>query len=630
MKYSASSVWENKDRYDIVVVGAGHAGCEAALASARLGFRTLLFTINIESIAMMPCNPNIGGSSKGHLVREVDALGGEMGKVIDRAFIQSKMLNQSKGPAVHSLRAQADKADYGRKMRGVLQNQENLEIRQMEVTDILAENGKVTGVKTYSGAIYHCSAVVLCTGTYLCSRCIYGDVSTQTGPNGLQAANYLTDSLKSLGIRMYRFKTGTPARIDKNSIDFSKMEEQKGDEFVVPFSFTTKIEDVQIEQVSCWLTYTNEKTHEIIRNNLDRSPLFSGAIEGTGPRYCPSIEDKVVKFSDKNRHQVFIEPEGLDTNEMYVGGMSSSLPEDVQYAMYRSVPGLENARIVRNAYAIEYDCIDARQLKSTLEFKNVEGLFSGGQFNGSSGYEEAAAQGLIAGINAARKLQGKEGIVIDRSQAYIGVLIDDLVTKENHEPYRMMTSRAEYRLLLRQDNADLRLTKLGYEIGLIDEERYQKLLIKEKQILEEIERVEHTNIGTSEEVQMLLDIYKSTPLVSGIKLSELIRRPELNYQCLAPIDPKRKSLPYDVAEQVNINIKYEGYIKRQQRQVEQFKKLEDKRIPEDIDYDEVHSLRIEAKQKLKEMKPSSIGQASRIAGVSPADVSVLLVYLQGK
>lgn len=630
MKYSASSVWENKDRYDIIVVGAGHAGCEAALASARLGFRTLLFTINIESIAMMPCNPNIGGSSKGHLVREVDALGGEMGKVIDRAFIQSKMLNQSKGPAVHSLRAQADKADYGRKMRGVLQNQENLEIRQMEVTDILAENGKVTGVKTYSGAIYHCNAVVLCTGTYLCSRCIYGDVSTQTGPNGLQAANYLTDSLKSLGIRMYRFKTGTPARIDKNSIDFSKMEEQKGDEFVVPFSFTTKIEDVQIDQVSCWLTYTNEKTHEIIRNNLDRSPLFSGAIEGTGPRYCPSIEDKVVKFSDKNRHQVFIEPEGLDTNEMYVGGMSSSLPEDVQYAMYRSVPGLENARIVRNAYAIEYDCIDARQLKSTLEFKNVEGLFSGGQFNGSSGYEEAAAQGLIAGINAARKLQGKEGIVIDRSQAYIGVLIDDLVTKENHEPYRMMTSRAEYRLLLRQDNADLRLTKLGYEIGLIDEERYQKLLIKEKQIQEEIERVEHTNIGTSEEVQLLLDIYKSTPLVSGIKLSELIRRPELNYQCLAPIDPKRKSLPYDVAEQVNINIKYEGYIKRQQRQVEQFKKLEDKRIPEDIDYDEVHSLRIEAKQKLKEMKPSSIGQASRIAGVSPADVSVLLVYLQGK
>lgn len=628
MKYSANSVWENKDSYDIIVVGAGHAGCEAALAGARLGFRTLLFTISIESIAMMPCNPNIGGSSKGHLVREVDALGGEMGKVIDRAFIQSKMLNKSKGPAVHSLRAQADKADYSRKMRSVLRNQKNLEIRQMEVTDILAENGKITGVQTYSGAIYHCSAVVLCTGTYLCARCIYGEVSTQTGPNGLQPANHLTESLKRLGIRMYRFKTGTPARIDKNSIDFSKMEEQKGDEFVVPFSFTTKMEDVQIDQVSCWLTYTNEKTHEIIRNNLDRSPLFSGMIEGTGPRYCPSIEDKVVKFSDKNRHQVFIEPEGLDTNEMYVGGMSSSLPEDVQYAMYRSVPGLENVRIVRNAYAIEYDCIDARQLKSTLEFKNVEGLFSGGQFNGSSGYEEAAAQGLIAGINAARKLQGKEGIVIDRSQGYIGVLIDDLVTKENHEPYRMMTSRAEYRLLLRQDNADLRLTKLGYEIGLIDEERYQRLLRKEKQIQEEIDRVNHTNIGTSEEVQLLLEVYDSTPLISGIKLSELIRRPELNYQCLAPIDPGRKSLPYDVAEQVNINIKYDGYIKRQQRQVEQFKKLEDKRIPEDINYDEVHSLRIEAKQKLKEIRPASIGQASRISGVSPADVSVLLVYLQ--
>lgn len=630
MKYSASSVWVNKDIYDIIVVGAGHAGCEAALAAARLGFHTLLFTISIDSIAMMPCNPNIGGSSKGHLVREVDALGGEMGKVIDQAFIQSKMLNKSKGPAVHSLRAQADKADYSKKMRKVLQNQKNLEIRQMEVTDILAENGKVTGVQTYSGAIYHCRAVVLCTGTYLCSRCIYGEVSTQTGPNGLQPANYLTDSLKKLGIKMYRFKTGTPARIDKNSIDFSKMEEQKGDEVVVPFSFTTKMEDVQIDQVSCWLTYTNEKTHEIIRNNLDRSPLFSGMIEGTGPRYCPSIEDKVVKFSNKNRHQVFIEPEGLDTNEMYVGGMSSSLPEDVQFAMYRSVSGLENAKIVRNAYAIEYDCIDSRQLKSTLEFKNVEGLFSGGQFNGSSGYEEAAAQGLIAGINAARKLQGKEGIVIDRSQAYIGVLIDDLVTKENHEPYRMMTSRAEYRLLLRQDNADLRLTKIGYEIGLIDEDRYQKLLIKENQIKEEIERVNHTNIGTSEEVQSLLKECNSTPLISGIKLAELIRRPELSYQCLAPIDHDRKDLPYDVAEQVNINIKYDGYIKRQQRQVEQFKKLEYKKIPDDINYDEVYSLRIEAKQKLSEIRPFSIGQASRISGVSPADISVLLVYLQSK
>ncbi len=628
MKYSASSVWENKDSYDIVVVGAGHAGCEAALAGARLGFHTLLFTISIDSIAMMPCNPNIGGSSKGHLVREVDALGGEMGKVIDQAFIQSKMLNKSKGPAVHSLRAQADKADYSRKMRNVLQNQKNLEVRQMEVTDILVEDGKVMGVQTYSGAIYHCSAVVLCTGTYLRARCIYGDVSTQTGPNGLQPANYLTESLEKLGIRMYRFKTGTPARIDKNSIDFSKMEEQKGDDFVVPFSFTTKVEDVQIDQISCWLTYTNNKTHEIIRNNLDRSPLFSGMIEGTGPRYCPSIEDKVVKFSDKNRHQVFIEPEGIDTNEMYVGGMSSSLPEDVQYAMYRSVPGLENVKIVRNAYAIEYDCIDARQLKSTLEFKNVEGLFSGGQFNGSSGYEEAAAQGLIAGINAARKLQGKDGIVIDRSQGYIGVLIDDLVTKKNHEPYRMMTSRAEYRLLLRQDNADLRLTKLGYEIGLIDEDRYQRLLEKERLIQEEIERVRHTNIGTSEEVQLLLKIYGSTPLISGIKLCELIRRPELDYQCLAPIDPGRGRVPYDVAEQVNINIKYDGYIKRQQRQVEQFKKLEDKRIPEDIDYDSVHSLRIEARQKLKEIRPVSIGQASRISGVSPADVSVLLVYLQ--
>ena len=628
MKYSANSVWENKDEYDVAVIGAGHAGCEAALATARLGFRTVMFTVSVDSIALMPCNPNIGGSSKGHLVREVDALGGEMGKVIDRTFIQSKMLNKSKGPAVHSLRAQADKADYSRAMRQVLENQERLDIRQMEVTDILTEDGRVTGVQTYSGAVYRCRAVILCTGTYLKARCIYGDVSTYTGPNGLQSANYLTDSLKSLGIRMYRFKTGTPARIDRNSIDFSKMEEQKGDERVVPFSFTTDPDDVQIDQVSCWLTYTNEKTHEIIRSNLDRSPLFSGAIEGTGPRYCPSIEDKVVKFPDKDRHQVFIEPEGIHTTEMYVGGMSSSLPEDVQYAMYRSIPGLEHAKIVRNAYAIEYDCIDARQLKSTLEFKSVEGLFSGGQFNGSSGYEEAAAQGLIAGINAARKLQGKDGIIIDRSQGYIGVLIDDLVTKESHEPYRMMTSRAEYRLLLRQDNADLRLTKIGYEVGLIDEERYQRLLKKERMIEEETKRVNHTNIGTSEKVQEVLKSYGSTPLNSGTTLAELIRRPELSYDKLAAIDDNRPDLPYDVEEQVNINIKYDGYIRRQMRQVEQFKKLENKKIPDNIDYNEIKSLRIEAKQKLSQIRPASIGQASRISGVSPADVSVLLVYLK--
>ena len=628
MKYSANSVWENKDEYDVAVIGAGHAGCEAALATARLGFRTIMFTVSVDSIALMPCNPNIGGSSKGHLVREVDALGGEMGKVIDRTFIQSKMLNKSKGPAVHSLRAQADKADYSRAMRQVLENQDRLDIRQMEVTDILAEEGRVTGVQTYSGAVYHCRAVILCTGTYLKARCIYGDVSTYTGPNGLQSANYLTDSLKSLGIRMYRFKTGTPARIDRNSIDFSKMEEQKGDERVVPFSFTTDPDDVQIDQVSCWLTYTNEKTHEIIRSNLDRSPLFSGAIEGTGPRYCPSIEDKVVKFPDKDRHQVFIEPEGIHTTEMYVGGLSSSLPEDVQYAMYRSVPGLEHAKIVRNAYAIEYDCIDARQLKSTLEFKSVEGLFSGGQFNGSSGYEEAAAQGLIAGINAARKLQGKDGIIIDRSQGYIGVLIDDLVTKESHEPYRMMTSRAEYRLLLRQDNADLRLTKIGYEVGLIDEERYQRLLKKEQMIERETDRVNHTNIGTSEKVQEVLKSYGSTPLNSGTTLAELIRRPELSYDKLADIDENRPDLPYDVEEQVNINIKYDGYIRRQMRQVEQFKKLENKKIPDNIDYNQIKSLRIEAKQKLSQIRPASIGQASRISGVSPADVSVLLVYLK--
>ena len=613
---------------DIVVVGAGHAGCEAALACARLGLNTVMFTVSVDSIALMPCNPNIGGSSKGHLVRELDALGGEMGKNIDKTFIQSKMLNQSKGPAVHSLRAQADKQAYSTEMRKTLENQPNLTIKQGEVTELLAEEGKITGVKLYSGAIYHCQAVVLCTGTYLKARCIYGDVSNYTGPNGLQAANYLTDSLKKLGIEMFRFKTGTPARIAGNSIDYSKMEEQFGDKRVVPFSFSTDPESVQIEQKSCWLTYTNERTHEIIRANLDRSPLYSGMIEGTGPRYCPSIEDKVVRFSDKKRHQVFIEPEGLYTNEMYIGGMSSSLPEDVQDEMYHSVPGLENARIVKNAYAIEYDCINPRQLYPTLEFKKIKGLFSGGQFNGSSGYEEAAAQGLIAGINAAMEVKRQEQLVLDRSEAYIGVLIDDLVTKENHEPYRMMTSRAEYRLLLRQDNADLRLRKKGYQVGLIDEETYQKLLEKEAAIAREIERTEHATIGGTPEVQKLLEEKGSTLLKSGTTIADLIRRPELNYEDLAPIDKERPFLPWDVKEQVEINLKYEGYIKRQMKQVEQFKKLEAKKIPEDLDYEKVGSLRIEARQKLEEYRPVSIGQASRISGVSPADISVLLVYLE--
>lgn len=616
--------------FDIIVVGAGHAGCEAALASARLGLQTVMFTVSVDSIALMPCNPNVGGSSKGHLVRELDALGGEMGKNIDKTFIQSKMLNQSKGPAVHSLRAQADKQAYSTEMRKTLENTENLTIRQGEVTELLVEDGHITGVKTFSGATYHAKAVVLCTGTYLKARCIYGDVSNYTGPNGLQAANYLTDSLKKLGIEMFRFKTGTPARIAGNTIDYSKMEEQFGDKKVVPFSFSTDPESVQIEQKSCWLTYTNEKTHEIIRANLDRSPLYSGMIEGTGPRYCPSIEDKVVRFADKKRHQVFIEPEGLYTNEMYIGGMSSSLPEDVQYEMYHSVPGLEHARIVKNAYAIEYDCINPRQLYPTLEFKKIKGLFSGGQFNGSSGYEEAAAQGLIAGINAAMEVKGKEQLILDRSEAYIGVLIDDLVTKENHEPYRMMTSRAEYRLLLRQDNADLRLRKKGWEVGLIDDETYHKLQEKERMIQEEIERVEHTTVGGSAEVQSLLESQGSTLLKSGTTIAELIRRPELNYHVLAPIDKERPELPEDVCEQVEINIKYDGYIRRQMKQVEQFKKLEQKKIPEDIDYEDVGSLRIEARQKLESYRPISIGQASRISGVSPADISVLLVYLESR
>ena len=616
--------------FDIIVVGAGHAGCEASLACARLGLNTVMFTVSVDSIALMPCNPNVGGSSKGHLVRELDALGGEMGKNIDKTFIQSKMLNQSKGPAVHSLRAQADKQAYSTEMRKTLENTENLTIRQGEVTELLVEDGHITGVKTFSGATYHAKAVVLCTGTYLKARCIYGDVSNYTGPNGLQAANYLTDSLKKLGIEMFRFKTGTPARIAGNTIDYSKMEEQFGDERVVPFSFSTDPESVQIEQKSCWLTYTNEKTHEIIRANLDRSPLYSGMIEGTGPRYCPSIEDKVVRFADKKRHQVFIEPEGLYTNEMYIGGMSSSLPEDVQYEMYHSVPGLENARIVKNAYAIEYDCINPRQLYPTLEFKKIKGLFSGGQFNGSSGYEEAAAQGLIAGINAAMEVKGREQLILDRSEAYIGVLIDDLVTKENHEPYRMMTSRAEYRLLLRQDNADLRLRKKGWEVGLIDDETYHKLQEKERRIQEEIERVEHATVGGSAEVQSLLESLNSTLLKSGTTIAELIRRPELNYKVLAPIGKERPELPEDVCEQVEINIKYDGYIRRQMKQVEQFKKLEQKKLPEDIDYEDVGSLRIEARQKLEAYRPVSIGQASRISGVSPADISVLLVYLESR
>lgn len=614
--------------YDAVVVGAGHAGCEAALALARLSMNTVLFTVSVDSIALMPCNPNIGGTSKGHLVREIDALGGEMGKNIDRTFIQSKMLNQSKGPAVHSLRAQADKNAYTQSMRKILEETDNLVIRQGEVTELIVEEGRITGVKTYTDTVYHCQVCVLCTGTYLNARCITGNVSVNTGPNGLQPANHLTDSLKKMGIDIRRFKTGTPARIDGSTIDYTKMEPQYGDEHIVPFSFTNTAEDLEREQVRCWLTYTNEDTHEIIRENLDRSPLYSGYIKGTGPRYCPSIEDKVVRFSDKNRHQVFIEPEGLYTNEMYIGGMSSSLPEDVQEKMYRSVPGLEHAKIVRNAYAIEYDCINSLELLPTLELKKVKGLYSAGQANGSSGYEEAAAQGLIAGINAARKIQDKEPVIIDRSQGYIGVLIDDLVTKGTNEPYRMMTSRAEYRLLLRQDNADERLTELGYEIGLISEERYQHFQKKLSLIQKEIERIKNTYVGNSEEVQQLLTEHNSTLLNSGIALAELIKRPELSYEILKEIDPDRPALPEEVREEVNINLKYEGYIKRQMKQVEQFHRLEKKKIPVDIDYSDIKSLRLEAIQKLTDIQPESVGQAARISGVSPSDISVLLIYLE--
>ncbi len=619
-----------EETVDVAVIGAGHAGCEAALACARLGFTTLLFTVSTDNVAFMPCNPNIGGTSKGHLVREIDALGGEMGKNIDKTFIQSRMLNVSKGPAVHSLRAQADKSEYSRSMRRVLENTDNLLLRQAEVSEIIVEDGVCTGVKTTSGAVYHTKAVILCTGVYLNACCIYGDVRNYTGPNGMMAANHLTDSLVKNGIEILRFKTGTPARVDRRSIDFSKMEEQKGDNPVVPFSFSSDPEKMNIEQVSCWLTYTNEKTHEIIRENIDRSPLYSGAIKGTGPRYCPSIEDKVMKFPDKERHQVFIEPEGLYTNEMYLSGMSSSLPEDVQYAMYRTVPGLENVHIVKNAYAIEYDCINPIQLDASLEFRNIKGLFSAGQANGSSGYEEAAAQGLIAGINAAMKLSGRKPLILQRSEAYIGVLIDDLLTKETKEPYRMMTSRAEYRLLLRQDNADLRLRKYGYEAGLVSEEEYARTKEKERQIEEEIKRLSSTFVGSSERVNLLLKEYGTAPLSGGCSLAELVKRPELSYAVLAPIDENRPALRADVAEQVNIQLKYEGYIRRQERQVEQAKKLESKRIPEDLDYDEVGSLRLEARQKLKLFRPANIGQASRIQGVSPADISVLTVFLTGR
>ena len=619
-----------EEQYDVVVVGAGHAGCEAALACARLGLQTIVFTVSVDSIALMPCNPNIGGTSKGHLVRELDALGGEMGRNIDRTFIQSRMLNESKGPAVHSLRAQADKQDYTRQMRKTMESQQNLTIKQSEVSELIIRNRRCEGVKTVSGAVFKAKTTILATGTYLGSRCLYGDVIEATGPNGLKNASHLTASLIEAGIAVNRFKTGTPARVDGDTIDRNVMQEQKGDVPVIPFSFETDPSTVQKEQVSCYLTYTNEETHRIIRENIDRSPLFSGVIKGTGPRYCPSIEDKVMKFPDKDKHQIFVEPEGLYTHEVYLSGMSSSLPEDVQYRMIRTMKGFEHAKIVRNAYAIEYDCIDARQLKASLEFKEIEGLFAAGQFNGSSGYEEAAVQGFMAGVNASMKCLDREPVVLDRSEAYIGVLIDDLVTKESHEPYRMMTSRSEYRLLLRQDNADIRLTEIGHEIGLISEDRYQRFLQKKKKIEDEIERMNAVHVGETAKVNNFLVSHGSSSLNTGSTLAELIKRPELDYYKIAEIDPERTLLPSDVQEQVNINIKYEGYIKRQQLQVEQFKKLEKKKIPEDFDYEQVGSLRKEARQKLEAIRPSNLGQAGRISGVSPADVTVLLVYMKQK
>ncbi|OON98022.1 MAG: tRNA uridine-5-carboxymethylaminomethyl(34) synthesis enzyme MnmG [Epulopiscium sp. Nele67-Bin005] len=616
------------DKIDIAIIGAGHAGCEAGLASARLGKKTIIFTMSLDSVAMMPCNPNIGGTSKGHLVKEIDALGGEMGKNIDKSYIQSRMLNTAKGPAVHSLRAQADKVKYTLEMRKVLEATENLRLKQQEVIEILVEDNKVIGVKTETGAIYYCKAVVLAGGTYIESRCLTGEYIENAGPNGLKSAKLLSKNLEDLGIELRRFKTGTPARVDGRTVDIEQMEAQHGDEKIVPFSFENKSENMKKEQLPCYLTYTNLKTHEIIQNNLHRSPLYSGVIEGTGPRYCPSIEDKVVRFSDKERHQIFLEPEGEETIEMYVQGMSSSLPEEVQLQMLRSIKGLENVEVMRIGYAIEYDCINPQQLKHSLELKNIENFFCAGQINGSSGYEEAASQGLIAGINASLKIDNQEPLTLDRSEGYIGVLIDDLVTKGTKEPYRMLTSRAEYRLLLRQDNADMRLTEKGYKVGLISEERFKNFSIKKEAIATEIERLKNTYVGTSEQVQNILASKNSTPLRSGVALAELLKRPELDYEDFKDVDNTRVSLPDEIIEQALIELKYEGYITRQQRQVEQFKKLEKRHLPADINYDDINSLRLEAKQKLKQLKPISIGQASRISGVSPADISVLLVYLE--